>query len=107
MLSKSATYSAPVVSGPHSHFCPDTVYQSATDASTGMAPTDCAPSTRRGRPVTRLMSASGRTWPLSHNTLESAPSRYDGVTSALIDTRAWLPGSHYTSVIYMVAPDPF
>ena len=46
----SATTSAPVPSGPQSHFCPETCSSRARVASTGTTPTDCAPSTRIGSP---------------------------------------------------------
>ena len=60
------------------------MYQSATEASTGIAPADCAPSTSSGTPVARLISASGSTCPLSQSTCESAIRLVRGVTSSRI-----------------------
>ena len=50
--------------------------------STGMAPTDCAPSTSSGTPVSALIASTGRRWPVIQDTCESATSRVRGPTSA-------------------------
>ena len=47
--------------GPQSHFWPETVRKSSPSASTGIAPTDCAPSTRIGTPVRSRSSRTGST----------------------------------------------
>ena len=80
----SRTTSAPVESGPHSHFWPEIVRKSRPLASSGIAPTDCAPSTRTGTPHCSRSSRSGSTAPVVHSTREVAISRVRGVTAAAI-----------------------
>ena len=50
----------------------------------GSTPTDCAPSTRIGRPVRLLQLVQGSTWPVVQRTCESAIRRVRGPTSARI-----------------------
>ncbi len=70
----SRTTSPPVDSGPHSHFWPEMVVKSTDCVSTGIAPTDWAPSTSTGTPVASRSSAVGSTLPVSHETAEIAIS---------------------------------
>ena len=53
--------------------------KSSPPASTGIAPTDCAPSTSIGTPVCSRSSCTGRTRPLVQSTCEIASSRVRGV----------------------------
>ena len=53
-------------------------------ASTGIAPTDCAPSTSTGIPVSSRSSRTGSTRPVVQSTCDSASSRVRGVTAARI-----------------------
>ena len=60
------------------------VRKSSPPASTGIAPTDCAPSTSTGTPVCSRSSRTGSTRPVVQSTCESASRRVRGVTAARI-----------------------
>ena len=51
-------------------------------ASTGIAPTDCAPSTSTGTPVSCRSSSTGSTRPVVQITWDNASRRVRGVTAA-------------------------
>ena len=82
--SGSRTTSAPVVSGPQSHFCPEIVRKSRPSAPAGIAPTDWAPSASTGTPLRSRSSASGSTAPVVQSTCDVAISLVRGVTAARI-----------------------
>ena len=77
----------------------------ASPTSTGIAPTDWAPSTSTGRPVVRLSSCTGITWPVVQSTCESASKRVRGVTWDRISSSAFATGRAATSATRTVAPE--
>ncbi len=71
--SERRTHSAPIPSGPRSHFCPGTAYASTPSSSTrtGIAPADCAPSMTLTTPASRAIAptrSTGSTAPVVHST---------------------------------------
>ena len=86
-------HSAPVPSGPSSHFWPGKAMKSApmASASTRIAPADWAASTAYQTPRSRAMrpiSTTGSTAPVVHSTWERETRRVRGVMAAAI--RSWM-----------------
>ena len=101
--SGSRTTSAPVVSGPQSHFCPEIVRKSTPAAVVWTAPTDWAPSASTGTPVCARSSASGSTAPVVQSTSDVAIRRVRGVTAATIRSGS---GSTTTTRAFEAASGP-
>src|SRR5688572_10632641 len=70
-----------------------------------MAPADCAPSTSSGSPVSALSASIGRTFPVTHDTCESASSRVFGPTAESRASRASSCDRRHVAATRTRAPD--